>query len=62
MSGIRVIVDLDPAGTSVRGLIATGPARMVTFSGWLELMQTLDRLLGEAQSLAADDPDAETPS
>jgi hypothetical protein len=57
MSGIRVTVDLDPAGTTVRGLIATGPAAAFTFSGWIELMQTLDRLLGEAQPVEPKAPD-----
>lgn len=53
MSGIRVILDLDPAGTTIRGLVATGQAGRVAFSGWLELMQALECLLGEARRVEA---------
>jgi hypothetical protein len=58
MSAIRVTLDLDPAGTTVSGLVAGGQAGNVDFSSWLELMQTLERLLVEAEPVDAAKPDA----
>ena len=58
MSAIRVTLDLDPAGTTVSGLVAGGQAGSVDFSSWLELMQTLERLLVEAEPVDAAKPDA----
>jgi hypothetical protein len=49
VSRIRVIVELDPLGGTVRGVVATAPSGGVAFTGWLELLQTLERLLGEAE-------------
>jgi hypothetical protein len=48
MSGVRLIVDIDPSGTSVCGQVAAGSTESVEFSGWLELMQTLTRAVSEA--------------
>ena len=59
MSGIRVTLDLNPAGTTVRGMVASGSAETVKFSGWLKLMQTLERLLGEAAAAPTKRPDPE---
>jgi hypothetical protein len=54
MSGIRVTVDINATGTSVRGLVvATDRIRVVRFSGWLELMQALDRLICESYPVEA---------
>jgi hypothetical protein len=49
MNGISVTVNLDAAGTTVSGRVATGEAVTGSFSGWLELIQMLERLLSEAQ-------------
>ena len=57
MSGIRVTLDLDPVGTTVRGLVAGGHAGSIDFSSWLELMQALERLLGEAEPADAEQLD-----
>jgi hypothetical protein len=49
MSGVRLIVDIDPSGTSVCGQVAKDRAESVAFCGWLELMQTLTRAVSESQ-------------
>lgn len=54
MSGIRVTVDINATDTSVRGLVvANDRIRVVRFSGWLELMQVLDRLVCESRPAGA---------
>jgi hypothetical protein len=59
MSGVRLIVDIDPSGTSVCGQVAAESTEGVEFCGWLELMQTLTRAVSEAHP--ADDQRAGGP-
>ena len=54
MSTLRVTLDLDPTGTTVRGLVGGGPGETIDFSSWLELMQALERLLVEAEPTTAE--------
>jgi hypothetical protein len=54
VSAVRVIMDIEPADPGVRGLVASGSEGAVRFSGWLELMQTVERLLHEDQPSGED--------
>lgn len=48
MSGIRVLVDLDPQSAEPEGQVSDDEqATSVPFSGWLELMQIVERRLAD---------------
>lgn len=58
MSSLRVVVDLDSAGPVPEGCITDDddPAG-VHFSGWLELMQIVQRRLAAEHAEAQDETD-----